>query len=314
MFVGDKVKRIHGKESGVVTKIISEIEVEIETTDGFLIQVPKREWVVISPKEAKYFGQPKLPNEKELIANNGIYLAWSFENSLAPFYLINNTDFDLIYAFYEKKNDNNLELIKSEKLEHKEYHQIVTIDHGKSIKTKTWIIQYLILKRNLNKLPNLVEKEIHINKHLFKDKIEILPLLDKKGHCIQIDQNIQENTAKLIEQSLLDRKIVNNEFPKITSPPREVDLHIEKLTPFYAMLSPSEIFKIQINKFEDTLERAIACEMDEIIFIHGIGNGSLKNYIHKKLSKNPHVLSFQDGYEKLGRGVTKVKLKKNFIY
>jgi dsDNA-specific endonuclease/ATPase MutS2 len=50
--------------------------------------------------------------------------------------------------------------------------------------------------------------------------------------------------------------------------------------------------------------------MDEIIFIHGVGNGVLRNAIHKRLSGNKNVQYFEDAQkEKFGYGATKVRIK-----
>jgi dsDNA-specific endonuclease/ATPase MutS2 len=50
--------------------------------------------------------------------------------------------------------------------------------------------------------------------------------------------------------------------------------------------------------------------MDEIIFIHGVGNGVLRTEIHKRLSKNKQVEYFKDAMkEKFGYGATLVKIK-----
>jgi dsDNA-specific endonuclease/ATPase MutS2 len=50
--------------------------------------------------------------------------------------------------------------------------------------------------------------------------------------------------------------------------------------------------------------------MDEIVFIHGVGNGILRMEIHKRLGKHAYVQFFKDAMkEKFGYGATLVKLK-----
>jgi dsDNA-specific endonuclease/ATPase MutS2 len=50
--------------------------------------------------------------------------------------------------------------------------------------------------------------------------------------------------------------------------------------------------------------------MDEIVFIHGVGNGVLKQEIQKKLAGNKNVAWFQDAQkEKFGYGATRIKIK-----
>ena len=72
----------------------------------------------------------------------------------------------------------------------------------------------------------------------------------------------------------------------------------------------SEILNLQITTFETVLENAIATGMEEITFIHGAGNGVLKNSIHKLLSVNKNIKYFKDARkEKFGYGATQVRIR-----
>ena len=95
-----------------------------------------------------------------------------------------------------------------------------------------------------------------------------------------------------------------------TKPSLSVDLHIETLTPDAWAMTNTEIMTLQLSTFERQFEAAIANGMDEIIFIHGVGNGILRDAIHKRLSGNKNVQYFEDAQkEKFGYGATKVKIK-----
>ncbi|RUA33472.1 MAG: DNA mismatch repair protein MutS, partial [Bacteroidetes bacterium] len=68
--------------------------------------------------------------------------------------------------------------------------------------------------------------------------------------------------------------------------------------------------KIQLAKFEEKLNEAFMAGLDEIIFIHGVGNGVLRNNIHKQLSQHQNIQFFKDAHkEKFGYGATLVKIK-----
>lgn len=89
-----------------------------------------------------------------------------------------------------------------------------------------------------------------------------------------------------------------------------VDLHIDKLTDHYAQLSHAEILTTQISAFEKHLDSALACSQPQIIFIHGVGEGTLKNILHEKLKHHTHVSSFINRYHPdFGYGATEVFLK-----
>jgi dsDNA-specific endonuclease/ATPase MutS2 len=93
-------------------------------------------------------------------------------------------------------------------------------------------------------------------------------------------------------------------------PGKEIDLHIEKISKNFTSLDNAEILQLQLKTFEHNLESAIATGMEEIIFIHGVGNGILKNQIHKLLSSNKNIKFFKDAQkEKFGYGATLVRLR-----
>jgi Mismatch repair ATPase (MutS family) len=89
----------------------------------------------------------------------------------------------------------------------------------------------------------------------------------------------------------------------------EVDLHIEKLAPEWRHLSNFEILTIQLNTFEKYLELAIAHHQHNLIVIHGVGTGKLKDEIHEILKSKREVRSFINQYDpRYGYGATEIFL------
>ena len=66
-----------------------------------------------------------------------------------------------------------------------------------------------------------------------------------------------------------------------------VDLHIGELVDNILGMSSHDMFKVQIDYFKRMLESAITAEYTKVTFIHGVGNGVLKNAIIEEL-KNYH--------------------------
>ena len=87
------------------------------------------------------------------------------------------------------------------------------------------------------------------------------------------------------------KTLVKQEVPidKHRTAPGEaiVDLHIGELVDNILGMSSHDMFKIQIDYFKRMLESAIAAEYSKVTFIHGVGNGVLKNAIIEEL-KNYH--------------------------
>ena len=87
-------------------------------------------------------------------------------------------------------------------------------------------------------------------------------------------------------------------------------LQIEKVRDDYQFLNSSEILDIQMSHFRKSLDAAIVHKIPSIIFIHGSGNSTLRNEIHKTISKHAQVKTFMDAHkERFGYGATEVFFK-----
>ncbi len=86
-----------------------------------------------------------------------------------------------------------------------------------------------------------------------------------------------------------------------------VDLHIEKLTDSWKHLSNFEILTIQLKEFEKFYELAVAHRQPELIVIHGVGVGKLRDEIHDILRTKKDVKSFVNQYTAAyGYGATEI--------
>lgn len=95
----------------------------------------------------------------------------------------------------------------------------------------------------------------------------------------------------------------------LDAPKYEIDLHIEKLEPQWKNLSNFEILTIQLNTFEKYLDLAISHHQHNLIVIHGVGKGKLKDEIHEILKARREVRSFINQYDpRYGYGATEIFL------
>lgn len=87
----------------------------------------------------------------------------------------------------------------------------------------------------------------------------------------------------------------------------EVDLHIEKLSPDSSSMSNFEMLTLQLKTFEKYLDLAIAHHQKEMIAIHGVGSGKLRDEIHEVLRLRKEVKFFVNKYHpKYGYGATEI--------
>ena len=104
-------------------------------------------------------------------------------------------------------------------------------------------------------------------------------------------------------------KVYNaNEARKHLPPARSViDLHIEKLSDNWRHLSNAEILDIQIKEFEKWYDLALAHRQSNLIVIHGIGTGRLRDEVHDILRLKREVKSFVNQYNpSYGYGATEI--------
>lgn len=87
-----------------------------------------------------------------------------------------------------------------------------------------------------------------------------------------------------------------------------VDLHIEKLLEDHYGLANSEKLAIQTSHFRKKMAVAINGHFTKVVFIHGVGNGVLRNAIRELLRTYEGIEYSDASYKKFGAGATEVRI------
>lgn len=318
MKIGDKVRVTKGKEEGFVTKIINEKLVEIEIEDGFRIPVLKNELSIVAAEEDNYFERGEEPAKipevrpKGKAADIGFCLAFHEINdkNLSAF-IINNTDYSIPYSVYYN-SDSHLSGKLAGFLLPKSFIKLDELDRRNFESWPEIVIQALIFSKSSDYIHKPIEKRFKFKASTFFKNDKIAPVILKKAYLFEIGTtsgtvDFEKLSSKLQEGVASNEAIANLEG--IDKPTSIVDLHIEKISKDASSLSSSQILQMQLQVFEKALDLAIATGMNEITFIHGVGNGILREAIHKQLSKEKNILYFEDALkEKFGYGATLVRL------
>ena len=327
MNIGDRVRLMRGREEGVVTKILANGLIEIEIEDGFSIPVKNSDVVVIHEMEQKVFNptpasriEPQIMDRRsstnEILANKGIYMAFVPNNDRElSQYLINNTDWEMPFML-SVGSDPHHKGLAAGTLKAKTTLKIQNILVKDFEEWGTFTFQGFLFRLAFMKLPEPIIKKLKFRVNTFFKNKSKAPLLNQDAHLFQLDAedsvtpvNLTIDPAKIIEQ-MFEKQTPIPVMTLPSKPSLSVDLHIETLTPDAWAMTNAEIMNLQMSTFERQFEAAIANGMDEIIFIHGVGNGILRDSIHKRLSGNKNVQFFEDAQkEKFGYGATKVKIK-----
>lgn len=154
----------------------------------------------------------------------------------------------------------------------------------------------------------------------FEDSAWIEPLVEddqtrvvaKRVNAQQIAQSMQSaNTPKnKVEPVASKEKVIPND-------PNEtlvVDLHIQMLLDDTTGMNQATIFRYQVDKFNEVMQANLKYKGKKIVFIHGKGNGVLRNKIEGELRYRYPGCSYQDAsFSEYSYGATQVTIgeKKN---
>ncbi|WP_017732919.1 Smr/MutS family protein [Nafulsella turpanensis] len=322
MNIGDKVRVLRGKEEGIITRIIDNKLIEIEIEDGFQIPVLKSEVVVVAKEETAYFRQeatsapaatqPVRVSPQNPPANEGVFLAFKpLNDRVVAAYLINNSIQQLPFSFYEEKN-NQLKGIACGSLAAGSFSKLSELNIQQFEQWPAYVFQCLFFSpRATDKLKVPLTKKIKFKASSFYKSKKTAPVLNAEAYTFRLDEETTTVDPQQLKESLQANKEVQAQAAGITGqPPALLDLHIEKLSPDPTKLSKQEMLQLQLDSFEKHLDLAIAAGMDEVVYVHGVGNGTLKSAIHKYLGRHEQVLFFKDAQkDKFGYGGTLVKIK-----
>lgn len=146
----------------------------------------------------------------------------------------------------------------------------------------------------------------------------IISLYNKLPKSVQQVPIIQPKEAvdpKQMKINMLLNKFEENEPThtpakdkvKIHAKDRIIDLHIEQLITDWKHLPKNNLLTIQIQHFQKEIEQAIKNKEPNMVVIHGIGKGKLKNQIIKHLRFYPEVTNFKNEFDpRYGFGATKI--------
>lgn len=90
----------------------------------------------------------------------------------------------------------------------------------------------------------------------------------------------------------------------------EVDLHIEALLDNIEGLSPSVLLNTQLTEFRIMMDRNIRKKGQRIVFIHGKGDGVLREALIKELTHRYRTCTYEDApFQRYGHGATMVTIR-----
>jgi hypothetical protein len=239
-------------------------------------------------------------------------------------YLINDSNFEVLFNFIIPVN-NKYKCVKSEVLSSNTKALITSYKTEEITKHTNYIIQLIANKaqeyspmlpyhKEINLRPVKFFKENSFKENdFFDDKALLFTIVEANQLYNEVEKLNREAYDKIIHEKEVKSQEINK--PKLAKPQQvdeiEVDVHIHQLIDDEAGLTNQEKLDIQMSKFRSSIEDAIKSQARRIVFIHGVGNGTLKMEIRRELESKYKKYQYQDAsFKEYGFGATMVMLRK----
>lgn len=310
--LGDFVRFVDEKREGYITRLIDSQTLGVTDTDGFEIPAAISNLTHVhghSTNPAIQSENVQALNSAEDFNELGIFLAVVEDHkasAVVHFTLLNRTSYQLLLSLTTdhkgKYKGEFASLIQA-----KTNSQIYSANLADIEIWPDFIFQILSFTSTNVKPKNPLNIVKKFKAKDFSGAKKEVKGLDRYAWVIQLDEPVPLIDAQKLKESFFKAPVIQ---PIIAKPAKEVDLHIEMLRDDHQFLQQSEIINIQLAHFQQTLDAAIVHQLPSIVFIHGVGNGTLRHHIHKIISKHPQVRTFMDARkEKFGFGATEVVFK-----
>lgn len=344
--INDIVRFLNQTGGGRITRIVDNMAY-VEDEDGFEQPALLRECIVVEsakPKPTAY-DKPIAPlPSKEVVVETAkpapvietkdgdtlnIVLAYEprelkhLNTTTYDAYLVNDSNYYLYFA-YMTRSDSDSEWVTR-------YHDIVEpniqvhieeFDHSLLTQMDRVAVQYMAFKQEKGfklKNPALVEHRLDTTKfyklHCFHDN----EYFDTPVISLDIVKNDRPARMMTIDSSDLERAMKEKRHQD-TRPQRtpvqkhpkkgeivECDLHINALLDNTAGLSNKDMLDVQLDEFRRVMNENINRKGEKVVFIHGKGEGVLRNALITELKHKYKSCTWQDAsFQQYGFGATMV--------
>ena len=349
LHIGDKVRFLNTVGGGKIKGFLNKNLVMVEDEHGFDVPVLAAECVVVETSGNEKMGQaaeqepqktdiPQKPQikvtendepeetpEGEKITACLAYLPSDVKNlsrTSYECYLVNDSNYYLFFNYMSRENNAWISR-KSGSVEPNTKIFIEEFDKSQLNEIEKVCVQFIAFKYNKPftfKNPCSVELRIDTVKfyklHAFQENDYFE---DDALVYYLVKNDIPERemlvSAGDIEQAMKEKEIaerrprVQRIEKKEQNPIIEVDLHIHELLDTTSGMSNADILEFQLKKFHEVMTDNLSRKNQKIVFIHGKGDGILKNALLKELKNKYKKCSYQDAsFQEYGYGATLITI------
>ena len=348
--IGDKVRFLNEVGGGRITAVVNKDMVNVETDDGFEVPTLINNLIVVNAPDMYESGrsrntvvQPKTEPAKEKPTVKPVEPWFSDKNQVAgkdepqslfvlvpevpanpptgniSMYLVNNCNDTLLFRFIQKTKY-SYETVAAGSASPNSKVYLGMIKPEMIADLPVYCFQWLNFRKRTKELESFRQKEITLSAVKFykPNLFTVTRFFKVPAMVVQLQDNpLKAELEKLSEhdfQQAIELKEPKKREQPIALPNSElveVDLHIHELLDNFNNLTNTEMLTVQMNKFHEELAQAIDSGVKKIVFIHGVGNGTLKNELRRELQRKYSKYTMQDAsFREYGYGATMVILKK----
>lgn len=335
--VGDEIIVLHSNEEGKVIEIMNDKMVLIEVRGvkfpAYMDQIDfpyfhrftKKNVVPQEKKKTKQYID-QLPKEKsaktDIEAEQGVWLSFIPKFGLDEFndevvelfklYLVNRTDWGYRFDYKEQIAGGRTEFDLINEVRAGKDFYLHDISFESLNDNPSFVFEFSLMDPQKKKA-EFFETVLKLRaKQMFKKIEEIkeknLPSISYPLFTDYPDR-IEDEKFELDKLAAKGFKIYDASKARQHLPPARsiLDLHIEKLTDTWQQMNNFEMLTLQLHEFEKWYDLAIAHHLPEMIVIHGIGTGKLKDELHEILKTRREVKNFINQYDaRFGYGATQI--------
>lgn len=287
-------------------------------------EAKEKEFIAEEQREAARKGE--LRRFAKGAEKEGVYLAfvpheqqWLLTGPL-DVVLVNNTTFEMLYTFTIKEAEHFANVDYGQV----DAHEKIVVETISRDDLEYWIngiVQAVFTQETSDRvlLPLNAPFSLHVNRFFKEGSYQMSGVLGEKALMVCLSdllalQSSDSDFTQLLKGgvgSLASKKeLVKPEAPidKHRTAPGEavVDLHIGELVDNILGMSSHDMFTLQVDYFKKMLESAIASDYTKVTFIHGVGNGVLKNAIVEELKNYRNTENRAASIAKFGVGAIDV--------
>jgi len=262
----------------------------------------------------------------------GVYLAWVPQDQQRllsgniDVFLVNNSSFDILYSFSLKNMEGNFSGIDYGSIPADSKMLIESISRDDIGTWSNGVLQVIFFSDESEKILMPVSSTFRVKGSIFYQEGSYHEVRFLANNKAIVYTACELNRIPSTYEQILNEKENREPLPASaerfrpetaidqyrTAPGEaEVDLHISALKENYNSLSPHEILTIQLGHFDRLLSSAIAFKFKKVVFIHGIGNGSLKQAIIQRLSEYADIEFRNAPFAKYGNGAVELIIHRN---